>query len=209
MYQNELYHHGVKGQQWGIRRYQNADGSLTSQGRQRIQSRVTMLDGKKSRLEEKKSKIDSKISNGSRLSIKKSKWDKKAAVAERKYKKREKTYVTFGIGKRRVEKALKKYNKYKIKALRYDAKDSKMDNKSAKLARKIDKVRQKIEKNNELLNLKMSDITKNFGMQSLNNQIANQIRSDQIMSARDINSAMNTQNIMLDTHMMNLHNSFM
>lgn len=29
---NELYHHGVKGQKWGIRRYQNADGSLTAEG---------------------------------------------------------------------------------------------------------------------------------------------------------------------------------
>lgn len=31
-YEPELYHHGVKGQKWGIRRYQNADGSLTSEG---------------------------------------------------------------------------------------------------------------------------------------------------------------------------------
>ena len=25
-----IYHHGVKGQKWGIRRYQNPDGSLTA-----------------------------------------------------------------------------------------------------------------------------------------------------------------------------------
>ena len=31
----ELYHHGIKGQKWGVRRYQNADGSLTSAGKKR------------------------------------------------------------------------------------------------------------------------------------------------------------------------------
>lgn len=31
--QNELYHHGIKGQRWGIRRYQNEDGTLTPEGR--------------------------------------------------------------------------------------------------------------------------------------------------------------------------------
>ena len=33
--QNELAHHGIKGQKWGVRRFQNADGSLTSAGRKR------------------------------------------------------------------------------------------------------------------------------------------------------------------------------
>ena len=32
---NELYHHGVKGMKWGVRRYQNADGSLTKDGIER------------------------------------------------------------------------------------------------------------------------------------------------------------------------------
>lgn len=31
----ELYHHGIKGQKWGVRRFQNPDGSLTEEGRRR------------------------------------------------------------------------------------------------------------------------------------------------------------------------------
>lgn len=31
----ELYHHGIKGQKWGIRRFQKKDGSLTSAGKKR------------------------------------------------------------------------------------------------------------------------------------------------------------------------------
>lgn len=33
----ELYHWGIKGQKWGVRRYQNPDGSLTSAGRKRLE----------------------------------------------------------------------------------------------------------------------------------------------------------------------------
>ena len=33
---NEVYHYGVKGMKWGVRRYQNKDGTLTNTGKKRL-----------------------------------------------------------------------------------------------------------------------------------------------------------------------------
>lgn len=35
MTENYLSHHGVKGQKWGVRRFQNKDGSLTDAGKKK------------------------------------------------------------------------------------------------------------------------------------------------------------------------------
>lgn len=45
---NELYHHGIKGQKWGVRRFQNEDGSYTEAGRKRYgyDERSGSSDGK-------------------------------------------------------------------------------------------------------------------------------------------------------------------
>lgn len=36
---DEIKHHGIKGQKWGVRRYQNEDGSLTAKGKQRYKTK--------------------------------------------------------------------------------------------------------------------------------------------------------------------------
>ena len=38
-----LKHHGIKGMRWGIRRYQNPDGTLTDEGRQRYKYRSNII----------------------------------------------------------------------------------------------------------------------------------------------------------------------
>ena len=43
MTRDELYHHGIKGMRWGVRRYQNADGTLTPKGEKRYYGKANAL----------------------------------------------------------------------------------------------------------------------------------------------------------------------
>ena len=52
-----LEHHGVRGQKWGVRRYQNADGSLTPRGKKRVaklNAKVDKIYAKKTKNTQKK-----------------------------------------------------------------------------------------------------------------------------------------------------------
>jgi hypothetical protein len=53
MSEDELQHWGIKGMKWGVRRYQNADGSLTPAGRKRYNEEVEALKAQKAKLEER------------------------------------------------------------------------------------------------------------------------------------------------------------
>lgn len=71
--QGELYHWGIKGMKWGIRRYQNKDGSLTPAGRKRyseeearLKEREKSIKGKEkaaarqAKLDAKKAELDAR-----------------------------------------------------------------------------------------------------------------------------------------------------
>lgn len=86
---DELYHHGIKGMRWGVRRYKNKDGSLTSAGKKRYKS-----DAEKNPSEKK---------TGSEKTVKKHVSGKKvAAVAG---------LAVVGVGAAAVTKTLISYNK--------------------------------------------------------------------------------------------------
>lgn len=57
---NELYHYGVKGQKWGVRRYQNKDGTLTAAGKKRYDRDIRENNAK---VKDKRIKIDGPDAN--------------------------------------------------------------------------------------------------------------------------------------------------
>lgn len=57
---NELSHHGILGMKWGVRRYQNKDGTLTPKGKKRYAEEMKKLKDKETVLKNKQ-KTQAKI----------------------------------------------------------------------------------------------------------------------------------------------------
>ncbi len=77
---SEIYHHGIKGQKWGVRRFQNADGTRTSAGKRRarqndagsmsdeeLNSRVRRMNMEKQYNKLSKERANSKVEDTKRL----------------------------------------------------------------------------------------------------------------------------------------------
>lgn len=79
---DELYHHGIQGQKWGVRRYQNEDGTLTEAGRKRLAKAEYKAD--KRTLRELKRNVAAENRNlkyRSKLNVENEEWRKKAENA--------------------------------------------------------------------------------------------------------------------------------
>lgn len=65
-YESSLWHWGIKGMKWGVRRYQNKDGTLTEAGKKRyssseqIKTKSSTASKKRKQTREKKKEIEAR-----------------------------------------------------------------------------------------------------------------------------------------------------
>lgn len=149
VYSDELAHHGIKGMKWGVRRYQNSDGSLTAAGRKRYSDsdgslsaigkmrqnsyenklnrnirRQTiednkLLDTRSKNRSTMESKYDKKIA---KANAKAGKSEKAAAKAEKLAKKKQDVLNDFDEGTKAIKKAQQIKNENYNKILELKAK---------------------------------------------------------------------------------------
>ena len=79
-YDSVIEHHGIKGQKWGVRRYQNPDGTLTERGKKKKlrtqHKRLASKDAKAQKASMKANKAEAKASrtrNEERYQVRKEK----------------------------------------------------------------------------------------------------------------------------------------
>ena len=131
-YPNELYHYGIVGQKWGIRRFQNSDGSLTPAGRARYGE-----DGKgESKYEAAMRKAEAKqlkayekyTRTAKKLDTKANKFDRKAAANQKKS-----LALAGKFGKK------KKSEKLAVEAVKLQSKSAKLNKKRIKSEKRGEK----------------------------------------------------------------------
>ena len=144
-----LAHHGVKNQRWGVRRFQNYDGSLTEKGKRRMKT----LQGKSDKLDAKKAKLNSPR-NMVRLSQSNNPLSAYHHTVANTYKlyedfyRNNAPYALTNLGTKVytkvADKIHTKYVKEAKKADKYDDHITKHQNKEAKIDRKKIKVESKL-----------------------------------------------------------------
>lgn len=153
----ELYHHGILGMKWGIRRYQpyGQGYSPKSEGREIGEARLSKLAGKKKLLKERESSNNEQIEvYKSKLStVRSKKADRKAAKIQRKInkigKKASKAQKRLVKGKHisgRQAKVLIKKAKLEGKLANVDKRNSKLRYKISKLEVKNSRINKKIKR---------------------------------------------------------------
>lgn len=85
---NELYHYGIRGMRWGVRRFQNSDGTLTAEGEKRYNKELESYRADKKKLAEETRKFERVKKNKEK--VEKLLADKQALIDQKRKLKAEK-----------------------------------------------------------------------------------------------------------------------
>lgn len=137
---DELMHYGIKGQKWGVRRFQNEDGTLTPAGRKKYRQEVRAENKKafeygreatiaanaatyaRNQQIKSRKKLDKALAKDPEMLKKSTKKKYKRSLADIKSEKEMKKYAkeTEARAKKHCDSLIKKYGSENVKALNYD-----------------------------------------------------------------------------------------
>ncbi len=156
--EDELMHHGILGMKWGVRRYQNSDGTLTDAGKKRVsrleKKRASAAD-KIWSIEAKKNKLNTQYNTvghakdearAARLTAKRNRIEPRVSKLQRKALKGK--HIGF-FGRRtlnkayKLDKAIAKSSRAKV---RFDEKFSKLEVQTTRLQKRIKKYNRELSK---------------------------------------------------------------
>ena len=156
--EDELMHHGILGMKWGVRRYQNSDGTLTDAGKKRVSrlekkrasaaDKIWSVEAKKNRLLTQYNTVGhaKDEARAARLTTKRNRMEPRVSKLQQKALKG-KNLGFFGrrtLNKAyKLDKAIAKSSRAKV---RFDEKFSKLEVQTTRLQKRIKKYNRKLSK---------------------------------------------------------------